>query len=107
MQRNLVQVARIRLEEVVPGDVVNKDSEVSQGWFLVGIVEELFDGTLNISDAFRRESFAAMPHDICGVQNLKPVELPTAEDAPEVIDALADKKPDEEESKEAEPQPVG
>ena len=107
MQRNLVQVARIRLGEVVPGDVVNRQSEASQGWFLVGIVEQLFDGNLNISDAFRRQSFSAMPHDICGVQSLKVVDLPPAEDAPEVIDALADKKPDEEESKEVEPQPVG
>ena len=98
MQRNLVQVARIRLEEVVPGDVVNRLADEPRGWFIVGIIEQLFDGDLMISDASRKDSFSAAPLDFYGVQTLKPMNIPVTAEVPEIVgDALVDKDPEEAE----------
>lgn len=78
MQRHLVQIARIRMEEVVPGDIVNRQVDDPRGWFRVAIIEELFDGNISVSDSTRQASFSAMPLDIVGVQTLKPIDIPVS-----------------------------
>ncbi len=88
MKRNLIQIARIRMEEVVPGDVVNRVPEDTRGWFVAAVVEQLFDGTLQISDRTRHSSFSAGALDIVGVQLLKPIELEVTEDPGQILDAL-------------------
>ena len=77
MARSIVQVARMRISDVVPGDVVSRQPEDTEGWFEVARMEVLFDGSISLSDLDRRSSFAAQPMDIVGVQLLKAVEMPT------------------------------
>jgi hypothetical protein len=96
MQRHLVQIARIRIGEVVPGDVVNRVPDENRGWFVVALVEELFDGSLQISDVTRQDSFSSGPMDIVGVQLLKPVDLPVNEEVPEIADGGVRSASDEE-----------
>lgn len=84
MQRNIVQVARMRMEDVLPGDVVNRVPDATGGWFCVGIIETLLDGSTQFSSADRRVTLSGGPTDICGVQVLKPVEMDSTE-APEVL----------------------
>ncbi len=88
MKRNLIQVARIRMEEVLPGDVVNRVPDDTRGWFIVAAIEPLFDGTLQVTDAKRHSAFSAGPLDIVGVQLLKPIDLEVTEDPGFLIDAL-------------------
>lgn len=88
MKRNLIQVARIRMEEVLPGDVVNRVPDDTRGWFIVAAIEPLFDGTLQVTDAKRHAAFSAGPLDIVGVQLLKPIDLEVTEDPGVLLDAL-------------------
>lgn len=104
MKRNLVQIARLRMEEVVPGDVVNRNPDDNRGWFVAAVVETLFDGSLQISDATRTMSFSARPLDVIGVQLLKPIELEVTEKVGRVVDVVGqslDDLPDEVEPDEA------
>jgi hypothetical protein len=89
MQRNFVQVARIRIREIVPGDVVNRLPDETRGWFVAALIEDLFDGTISISDATRAESFSGGPLDIVGVQTTKLIDLPVTETIPEIEDVMA------------------
>lgn len=88
MKRNLIQVARIRMEEVLPGDVVNRVPDETRGWFIVAAVEPLFDGSLQVIDAKRHLAFSAGPLDIVGVQLLKPIDLEVTEEPGILFDAL-------------------
>ncbi|MDA3039492.1 MAG: hypothetical protein O3C27_08155 [Actinomycetota bacterium] len=88
MKRNLIQVARIRMEEVLPGDVVNRVPDDTRGWFIVAAIELLFDGTLQVTDSKRHAAFSAGPLDIVGVQLLKPIEPEVTEDPGVLTDAL-------------------
>ena len=88
MKRNLIQVARIRMEEVLPGDVVNRVPDETRGWFIVAAVEPLFDGSLQVIDAKRHLAFSAGPLDIVGVQLLKPIDLEVTEEPGILLDAL-------------------
>lgn len=88
MKRNLIQVARIRMEEVMPGDVVNRVPDETRGWFIVAAIEPLFDGSLQVIDAKRHLAFSAGPLDIVGVQLLKPIDLEVTEEPGILLDAL-------------------
>jgi hypothetical protein len=88
MTRNIIQVARMRFLDVVPGDIVNRDPEATGGWFQVGIIEILFDGNTMFSSADRRVTLAGAPVDICGVQVPKAIEMAVPE-APEVMSEAA------------------
>lgn len=85
MSRNIVQVARMRLVEVLPGDVVNRLPEATDGWFEVAIIETLFNGKIQFSSADRAITLSGGPMDICGVQVLKAVDnvpIPTPPEVP-------------------------
>lgn len=84
MERNLVQVARIRAREVVLGDVVNRLADEQKGWFAVGLVENLFDGTIAFSSSDRKMTFSTSPLDLVGVQTLKPMNIEVTESVEEV-----------------------
>ncbi len=90
MKRNLIQVARIRMEEVLPGDVVNRVPDETRGWFIVAAVEMLFDGSLQVIDAKRHLAFSAGPLDIVGVQLLKPIDLEVTEEPGILLDSLSE-----------------
>ncbi|MEZ5230903.1 MAG: hypothetical protein R2710_30780 [Acidimicrobiales bacterium] len=70
-----MQVARMRMQDAVCGDVVNRVPDATEGWFQIGIIETLFDGKTQFSSADRRVTLSGHAHDICGVQVLKPVEM--------------------------------
>ncbi len=106
MQRNLVQIARIQMRQIVPGDVVNRVPDDTRGWFVAGVLEELFDGNLQVASSDRLQAFSAGPLDIVGVQLLKPIELPVYEHAAPVVDVAGDApiaEDPEEAEREAEP----
>ncbi len=84
MNRNIVQVARMRMEDAVCGDVVNRVPDATGGWFQIGIIETLFDGKTQFSSADRRVTLSGNGHDICGVQVLKSLDM-EAPVAPEVL----------------------
>ncbi len=84
MARNIVQVARMRMCDVVAGDVVNRVPDATGGWFQVGIIETLFDGKTQFSSGDRRTTLSGEPWDICGVQVIKPIEMELPE-APDVM----------------------
>ncbi len=84
MNRNIVQVARMRMEDVVCGDVVNRVPDATGGWFQVGIIETLFDGKTQFSSPDRRITLSGNANDICGVQVLKSIDMEVPE-PPEVI----------------------
>ncbi len=67
------------MQDVLPGDVVNRDPESTGGWFLVAIIETLFDGKTQFSNGNRRLTLSGEPTDICGVQVLKPMDIPVPE----------------------------
>lgn len=79
MERNLVQVARIRAREVVLADVVNRLADEQKGWFAVGLIENLFDGTIAFSSEDRKMTFTTSPLDLVGVQTLKPMNIEVTE----------------------------
>lgn len=105
MERNLVQVARIRMREVVPGDVVNRLADEPRGWFAAAIVEELFDGDLAVSNTDRTKTFSAGPFDIIGVQMLKPLDIPALEGVDVEGETNSAANPEDESSEDQE-QPV-
>lgn len=114
MERNLVQVARIRAREVVIGDVVNRLADEQRGWFVVAEIDDLFDGSIAFSSADRKMSFGSAPLDIVAVQTLKPinievtelVEEPVAgEDGESTGSAESDVESEEDEPEVAEAQP--
>ncbi len=98
MERNLVQVARIRAREVVIGDVVNRLADEQKGWFAVGVIDNLFDGTIAFSSTDRKLSFGASPLDIVAVQTLKPINI----EVTELDEERAAEARDEERAMEAE-----
>lgn len=99
MERNLVQVARIRAREVVIGDVINRLADEQKGWFVVGVVENLFDGTIAFSSSDRKLSFGTSPLDIVAVQTLKPINIEVTElDEERAAEELAEEQASEAEA---------
>lgn len=84
IDRNIVQVARIRMEDALVGDVVNRAPDVTGGWFKIGIIETLFDGKTQFSSPDRKVTLSGESYDICGLQVLKSIEM-EAPIAPEVM----------------------
>ncbi len=96
MERNIVQVARMRMEDAVCGDVVNRVPDNTGGWFEIGIIEILFDGKTQFSSPDRKITLSGNSYDICGVQVLK--SIPMAMPEPPVVkteeEAAADGPPE-------------
>lgn len=75
MQRTIVQITRMRISDVVEGDVINNDPDGTRGWFEVGVIRRLHDGTLSLCSENGRNSCNGSESDIVGVQVAKVVDI--------------------------------
>jgi len=76
MQRTIVQVMQVRMTDLRPGDVVNKDHTEPRGWFKVVDIQELPNGDISVIAERSADSMNSAPYDIVGVQLAKAVEIP-------------------------------
>lgn len=77
MQRPTVRVARMRIKDLRPGDVVNKDPEAMQGWFALTELRPLHDGSVSVVSPVIALTFSGYPDDLVGVQVLVPMDFHT------------------------------
>lgn len=77
MQRSIVQVMQVRMSDLHPGDIVNKNHGDARGWFEVRELQELPNGGVAVHAAQEKDSINGAPHDIVGVQLCKVVEVPS------------------------------
>lgn len=78
MRRTIVQVARIRLGDVEPGDIINGRPDTDHGWFVVEMIRELPSGDLVVTGASTADNVKATPWDLVGIQVTKKIEIPSA-----------------------------
>ncbi len=78
MQRTIVQVMQVRIMDLRPGDIVNKNHADSRGWFKVIDIQELPNGDVSVIAERASDSMNSAPYDIVGVQLAKAVEIPAA-----------------------------
>ena len=77
MQRTIVQIARIRLGDVQPGDIINAKPEDEIGWFEIQVLRQLPSGELIANGATQAQAAKGMAWDLVGVQITKQIEMPT------------------------------
>lgn len=77
MVRTIVQVIQVRMNDVVPGDIVNKNPDSTIGWFEVTDTQELHSGDIAILAATEKNSINGAPYDLVGIQIAKQVQAPT------------------------------
>lgn len=75
MKRTIVQIARIRLGDVQPGDVINLRPDAEHGWFPVKIMRQLPSGDLVATGENSGYNVKATPWDLVGIQVLKVVDM--------------------------------
>lgn len=78
MVRTIVQVTQVRMRDVHPGDIINKNHDDSRGWFEVVDVQELHTGQYAIVADSADDSINGGPFDMVGVQIAKNVDIPSA-----------------------------
>lgn len=83
MQRTIVQIARIRLADLEPGDIVNGHPDDEFGWFEVRVLRQLPSGDLVCTGDAATQSVKGSPWDLIGIQVTKQVDIPQAEFAEE------------------------
>jgi len=76
MQRVMVQVMQVRMRDVIPGDIVNKNLDDARGWFEVVELQELPNNGIVLAASSDRDSINGTLNDIVGVQITKVVEVP-------------------------------
>lgn len=76
MQRTIVQVMQVRMADLVPGDIVNKNHDDARGWFEVKELSQLHNGGIAVLAHSDKDSINGTPYDIVGVQLAKVVEIP-------------------------------
>lgn len=76
MQRTMVQVMQVRMSDVLPGDIVNKNADDARGWFEVKELQELPNNAVVLAAHSDRDSVNGSINDIVGVQITKVVEVP-------------------------------
>ena len=76
MQRTVVQIARMRLADVRPGDVISNHPEEEFGWFIVRNLRQLPSGDLIASGETTSQSVKGSPVDMVGIQVTKSVDIP-------------------------------
>lgn len=82
VKRNFVKVARMRIEDVQVGDVVNRDPESELDWFEVAEITVLFNGNLQLSDHTALQTVSGSYYTIVGVQFVAPAEVPEQPPSP-------------------------
>jgi hypothetical protein len=78
MQRTIVQVMQVRMGDVLPGDIVNKNHAEARGWILVKSLQELPHNAVALIAESDRDSINGAVNDIVGVQIAKVVEVPVS-----------------------------
>lgn len=68
MTRPAVQTVQIRIGDVQRGDVINRNTENTDGWFEVDIIEILHDGRLAMADERHQNTITGVPLDLVGLQ---------------------------------------
>ncbi len=81
MQRNMVQVMKVRMRDVLPGDVVNRNAEEPRGWVEVLQIQELPNHGIVLVAESDRDSINGNQNDIVGVQIVKAVDVPVQQRA--------------------------
>lgn len=76
MHRTLVQVVKMRMGDLLVGDVINKNPDDPRGWFTVHELQELPNNGLAVLASTSKNSINGSPDDIVGVQVRQTVELP-------------------------------
>lgn len=64
------------MQDVLPGDIINKNLEDPRGWFEAVGLQELPNGDINVLASTDRNSINGGPYDIVGVQLTKDVQVP-------------------------------
>lgn len=67
---------QVRMSDLQPGDIVNKNHGDARGWFEVKELHELPNGGVAVQAASEKDSINGAPYDIVGVQVTKDVEIP-------------------------------
>lgn len=75
MQRPTVRVTLMRIKDLRPGDVVNKDPEAMQGWFALTELRPLHDGSVSVVSPVMTLTFSGFPDDLVGMQVLVPLDF--------------------------------
>ncbi len=81
MQRKMVQVMKVRMRDVLPGDIVNRNADEARGWVEVLKLQELPNNGIVLIAESDRDSINGNINDIVGVQVTKAVELPAVKAA--------------------------
>ena len=68
MQRTIVKISKMRICDLVVGDVMNRDPDSMTGWFVVQGVRRLHNGDLNVSSESGGVGVTGRDFDIVGVQ---------------------------------------
>jgi len=68
---------QVRMSDVLPGDIVNKNHADARGWVLIKSLQELPNNTVALLAESDRDSINGSINDIVGVQIPKLVEVPT------------------------------
>ncbi len=76
MQRTIVQIARMRLADVRPGDIVNGHPDEELGWFEVQEIRHLPSGELVAGGRASTQAAKGAPWDLVGIQMTKQIEVP-------------------------------
>lgn len=82
VKRNFVKVARMRIEDVHVGDVVNRDPESELDWFEVEEITVLFNGNLQLADRSALQTVSGSYYTIVGVQFVAPADVPEQPPSP-------------------------
>ena len=82
VKRNFVKIARIRIEDVQIGDVVNRDPEKEVGWFEVERISTLFNGELQLADRTSLITISGPFFTLVGVQFVSEAEVPNQPPSP-------------------------
>lgn len=68
----------VRMADVLPGDIVNKNADLPIGWFEVVELQELPNNGIVLAAKSDRDSVNGTIYDMVGVQLTKVVEVPDA-----------------------------
>ncbi len=77
MQRTIVQIARMRMADVQPGDIVNGHPDEELGWFEVQEIRHLPSGELVAGGRASTQAAKGSPWDLVGIQVTRKIEVPS------------------------------
>ena len=76
MQRAAIQIVQMRLSDLRPGDIVNKNPNEPRGWFEVRELQPLPNNAIAVIAVHEKDSMNSAPHDLVGVQIRKTFTMP-------------------------------